>query len=324
MILGIDTSCYTTSVALLSQNGELVDQQRKILPVKKGNRGLSQSEALFYHIKQMPSLYQELLQNMVAQGRSIAEVKLVAVSDRPRPLPTEESYMPVFLGGLSFAQMVAQTLGVPLYCTTHQEGHILAGIWSCGIPKDVPFLAVHLSGGTTEILLVHWTEDGLQLQKVGGSEDIAAGQLVDRVGVSLGMQFPAGRELDELALQVKNEQGEKLNFASRSGYFSLSGPESALQRKISQGGTPHIIAKTAWLTVARVLAKSLDSLVKEYQCKHILLAGGVSGSRNLRILLPQLLSDPQIYFCHPAYTGDNSVGVALAGKYFFLDKMSKS
>ena len=152
MILGIDTSCYTTSVALLSVDGALINQQRKILPVKKGQRGLSQSEALFYHIKQMPSLYQQLLEEMQKQGKSLAEIRLVCVSDRPRPL--EESYMPVFLGGKSFGQIIADTLQVPLHVTTHQEGHILAGIWSCDMPPKAPFLAVHLSGGTTEILLV--------------------------------------------------------------------------------------------------------------------------------------------------------------------------
>lgn len=322
MILGIDTSCYTTSVALVSAEGELISQQRKILPVKKGNRGLSQSEALFYHIKQLPSLYHGLLAEAEKQNIFPAQIKLVCVSDRPRPL--EESYMPVFLGGKAFAEVIAETLGMPLYLTTHQEGHILAGVWSTEIDKKKPFLAVHLSGGTTEILLVRWTEHGLQIKKVGGSADIAAGQMVDRVGVALGMQFPAGRELDVLAYEGKKVEGLVQNFSYEKGYFSLSGPESDLQRKIVQGVSPVVISKTVWHTISRALAKSLAELGENYQCGQVLLVGGVAGSKNLRADLPTLLPQLQVSFCSGAYSGDNSVGVALAGKYFVLDKMSNS
>ena len=322
MILGIDTSCYTTSVALVAANGELISQQRQILPVQKGNRGLSQSEALFYHIKQLPSLYEALLAEAGKRGISSGQIKLVSVSDRPRP--QEDSYMPVFLGGRSFAQVIADTLGAPLYLTTHQEGHILAGVWSTGIDRDAPFLAVHLSGGTTEILFVRWNEKGLRMEKVGGSADIAAGQMVDRVGVALGMVFPAGRELDAFTYGDKETVGLVQNFAYEKGYFSLSGPESDLQRKISQGVSPVVVGKTVWVTISRALAKSLIELSETYQCRQVLLVGGVAGSRNLRDLLPGLLPEVQLHFCGPLYSGDNSVGVALAGKYFILDKMSNS
>ena len=322
MILGIDTSCYTTSVALVSAEGTLISQQRQILPVQKGNRGLSQSEALFYHIKQLPSLYGALLKEAEAGGYGPAQIKLVCVSDRPRPLA--DSYMPVFLGGRSFAQVVAETLHVPLHLTTHQEGHILAGVWSTGISVEKPFLAVHLSGGTTEILLVHWTREGLAIEKVGGSTDIAAGQMVDRVGVALGMNFPAGRELDTFAWENREAESLLQNFSYEKGYFSLSGPESDLQRKITQGVAPEVISNTVWRTISRALAKSLKGLGSVYQCDQVLLAGGVAGSRNLRLLLPQLLPDLQLFFCDGAYSGDNSVGVALAGKYFILDKLSNS
>ncbi len=322
MILGIDTSCYTTSVALVTASGELISQQRQILPVQKGNRGLSQSEALFYHIKQLPSLYRALLAEAGKQGVSSGQIKLVCVSDRPRP--QEESYMPVFLGGKAFAQVVAETLGVPLHLTTHQEGHILAGVWSTGISVEKLFLAVHLSGGTTEILLVRWTVDGLQIEKVGGSIDIAAGQMVDRVGVALGMQFPAGRELDAFTYEEEKAEGFVQNFSYEKGYFSLSGPESDLQRKIAQGVSPLMVGKTVWITIGRALAKSLSELGEVYQCEQVLLVGGVAGSKNLQAHLPQLLPQLQLFFCDGAYSGDNSVGVALAGKYFILDKMSNS
>ncbi len=322
MILGIDTSCYTTSVSLVSAEGALISQQRQILPVQKGNRGLSQSEALFYHIKQLPSLYGALLHEVAEKGVMPSQIKLVCVSDRPRP--QEDSYMPVFLGGRSFAQVIASTLNVPLYLTTHQEGHILAGVWSSEVKRTEPFLAVHLSGGTTEILFVRWTEEGLAIEKVGGSLDIAAGQMVDRVGVALGMGFPAGKELDAFTYGAQESVGLVQNFSYAKGYFSLSGPESDLQRKIAQGVSPIIVGKTVWTTISRALAKSLADLGEIYGVSQTLLVGGVAGSRNLRDLLPPLLSEQKLFFCDSHYSGDNSVGVALAGKYFSLDKMSNS
>ena len=170
--LGFDTSCYTTSAAAVDEHGTVVAAERMLLPVREGQRGLRQSEAVFAHVRQMPQV-------MEALSRRLAGVQVVAVCASARPRDGEDSYMPVFTVGLGHASVLASTLGVPLYETSHQQGHIAAGLIGNAAPKG-PFVALHLSGGTTELL--DCREGRLEL--LGGSEDLHAGQLVDRVGWS--------------------------------------------------------------------------------------------------------------------------------------------
>ena len=186
-VLGIDTSCYTTSAAL-ARDGEIVAFERRLLPVPGGERGLRQSEADFAHVKQLP----DVLSAVLTAG------PVGAVSVSVKPTDAEESYMPVFACGRSFARSIAAALHVPLFETTHQRGHIRAAMIGTDIhPGDM--LAVHLSGGTTDVLLV---EKG-KITAMGSSLDLHAGQLVDRVGVSMDLSFPAGPALEKLAMQSK-------------------------------------------------------------------------------------------------------------------------
>ena len=180
IVLGIDTSCYTTSVAAANEKGVLCSN-RRLLPVAAGARGLRQSEAVFSHIRQLP----ELFENTMETVRSLGKVDAVCVSARPRD--GEESYMPVFLSGLSFARVAAASLNVPLMETTHQRGHVRAALQDSGLKGD-RYLAVHLSGGTTEVLLMQ----GNHLSLLAGTRDLHAGQLIDRIGVKMGLPFPAG------------------------------------------------------------------------------------------------------------------------------------
>ena len=129
--LGFDTSNYTTSVACC---GDVSLNIRKLLEVKKGERGLRQSDALFQHIKSLPDLFRELSEKI-----NMNDVKGIGVSVSPRSV--NGSYMPVFIAGQSFAKVCADALGVPIYTFSHQEGHIMAGIYSCG---DYKLLENHL------------------------------------------------------------------------------------------------------------------------------------------------------------------------------------
>lgn len=299
--LGMDTSCYTTSVAMAGEDG--FDQRRKLLQVELGQRGLRQSEAVFQHVNRMPDLMEELT-------RAHPDWQICGVCASTQPRPREGSYMPVFMAGTSFARCAAAALGVPFWETSHQEGHIRAARMGLDMPEG-SFLAVHLSGGTTEVVL---SRDGV-LDIVGGTQDISAGQLIDRTGVALGLPFPAGPYLEKLAMQGTAQA--KLAVRVKDGKCSLSGAEAEAGRMAKAGAEKEDIAAEVFSCVARTLAKMLTQAAEAHQAQSALLAGGVAGSQFLRELLADRLkkanSKLKIFWADPALAGDNAVGVAQIG-----------
>ncbi|MEG0663435.1 MAG: O-sialoglycoprotein endopeptidase, partial [Anaerovoracaceae bacterium] len=257
-ILGIDTSNYTTSVALISPEGVYRDV-RRLLSVKEGERGLRQSTALFQHIGALPELMTEIMTDFTG--------KLAAVSVSTRPRPVEGSYMPVFKAGQTVAISIAQAMGIPCYEFSHQEGHIEA----VRPPKLHRFTALHLSGGTCELLKVN----GTQVQCIGGSKDISFGQVIDRVGVAMGTSFPAGKVLDGIA---KNATPSKLlkPIAVKDNWFNLSGIESACQRGLSQGANPEALVGELFEKLAGVI------LALTPKQEPFVLVGGVAGSQTIQ------------------------------------------
>jgi N6-L-threonylcarbamoyladenine synthase len=307
LILGIDTSNYTTSVALMDLEGKLVKQRRERLKVDLGERGLRQSEALFQHVKQLPNLIAE-----VAEGRKDVLTKIV-VSTKPRP--QEDSYMPVFTAGFGHAKALASVLGISLIETSHQEGHLMAGLWSAKINIQ-KFLAVHLSGGTSEILKVHKNNNNFDIKELGASQDLHAGQFVDRVGVALGLSFPAGSQLERLA--TKGELGKVSIPSSVQGYqMSFSGPTSAAMRLIELGKGSADIALAVQQCIANSLEKVLKKAIDEEKCKDILIVGGVAANQYIRERLKKRLEHPavgaKLYFADPKWSSDNAVGTAAMG-----------
>ena len=196
VILAIDTSNYTTSVAVLSVEGELIANLKRPLRVKAGERGLRQSDAVFAHTVNLPDIMAE------ARGY-LAGRKVVAVGVSEKPRNREGSYMPCFLSGVAAAESVAAALGSPVYKFSHQCGHIMAAVYSSKNYKvlDGDFMAYHISGGTTELVTVSPTDRAFLAETVGGTADVNAGQLIDRVGVYMGLPFPSGKFIEELALQ---------------------------------------------------------------------------------------------------------------------------
>ena len=217
-VIGLDTSCYTTSAAIADENGDIIGFQRKLLPVQPGTCGLRQSEAVFAHLKQLP----EIVDRMMAETTDVT-ISAVAVSAAPRD--AEDSYMPVFTVGRNFGRTLASVLRVPVYKTSHQMGHVLAGM--IGHPQmKQPFVALHISGGTTESLLC----DGDSVTTLGQSLDIHAGQLVDRIGVQMGLDFPAGAALEQLAMHGKAEARLPVSMAREDMDCHLSGAETQCKR----------------------------------------------------------------------------------------------
>lgn len=263
MILGIDTSNYTTSVALLTPSGELAMDRRIVLEVKEGERGLRQSEALFHHVNNLPKLLSQIGEDY--EG----ELTKIVVSSQPRP--KAGSYMPVFLAGLGQGRSLASLIGLPLKEVSHQEGHLMAGLWSVGENLE-EFLAVHLSGGTSDLLKVSFDvkERSFEIEELGSSRDLHAGQFVDRVGVKIGLPFPAGPHLEELA---KEGDLDNISFpASVDGYnMSFSGPTSAAMRAIEEGERREDIALAVQRSIANSLEKVLKKGIEEEGVKDILI-----------------------------------------------------
>lgn len=303
MILGIDTSCYTTSVAA-AEKGEILLDLRSPLCVKEGERGLRQSDGVFMHVRNLPSLIES-----AAKEIDFSQITAVAVSKTPRPC--EDSYMPVFASGHSFARALASALRVPLFETSHQEGHIMAALHSCGnAVTENEFVSVHISGGTTELLRTKRKPCGFSLELAAGSLDLHAGQLVDRCGVMLGMKFPCGAQLDALAQTA--EKGAKLPVTLKGADFHLSGAETQAAKLISGGAEPCEIALGVLECIADSLKKSLDVLYERQPFSTVIMGGGVSASRVIR---GRLKSEKyRILFAGQKYSTDNACGVALIGE----------
>lgn len=304
LCLGIDTSCYTTSVAC-TDGKSIVFSKGTMLSVAFGDRGLRQSEGLFQHIKQLSPLLCELFS---AVDRNAIDCVSVSAS----PTSAENSYMPVFLAGLKQAETLAAALNVPLICTDHQSGHIRAALFGNETLMDRErFFAVHISGGTTDLLLVEPHRDApYRIEPVGCSTDLHAGQFVDRVGVALSLPFPAGKHLEALALQAE-QKDVRLPSAVKGMNCSFSGAESAAQRLLHTVPDAEL-AYGVYDCLARMLSKMFTNAVQTFGELPFLVCGGVASSQLLRTLLRKRFSG-QLYFGRPELSRDNAVGVALIG-----------
>lgn len=311
--IGLDTSCYTTSVAAVDTAGNVVASQRMLLQVQSGQRGLRQSEAVFAHVRQMPALVR-------AVGEAIGGARICAVAASYAPTAREDSYMPVFTVGVSHAETLAGLLGVPCYRVSHQQGHIAAG--QLGLPPmGERFVALHLSGGTTELLLSEQEE----LTPLGTSLDLHAGQLIDRVGVMMGLPFPAGPSLEALALHNMEPVASLLpaNLARGDLDCHLSGAETRCRQWIEQStySNGKVAAETFDL-VARTVARMLAAACEAAGVTQVLVVGGVASSGLLRELVARRLRKlgcgAELRFGKPEYSGDNAAGVAWLGMRRYL------
>ncbi|MEA4955596.1 MAG: DNA-binding protein [Pseudoflavonifractor sp.] len=298
--LGLDTSNYTTSAAVF--DGVDGVNAGRLLEVRHGQLGLRQSEALFQHVKALPVRVEEL-----AKARTLHDIAAVAASTRPRAV--EGSYMPCFLVGESHGRTLAAALGVPFFAVSHQQGHLAAAAWSAGRMDllDSPFLAWHLSGGTTELLHVVPEGANVRAERIGGTADISAGQLIDRTGVLLELDFPAGRALDAMAAGA--EEGPRRFKVKLDGLeFSLSGMENQVRTLVEGGAEPAAVARFALNTVSDVVRRATEEARKRYPGLPVLCSGGVASNSRLRQVLTASCG---AIFAQPCYSTDNAMGVAI-------------
>ena len=291
-VLGLDTSNYTTSAAWF--DGAQGHNEGRLLEVQPGRLGLRQSEALFQHVKRLPE---------IVKGLEQREIQAVGASTRPREV--EGSYMPCFLAGASFGESMAHVLNVPFYAFSHQQGHLAAAAWSAGRLDllEQPFLAWHLSGGTTELLKVEPEGCSVRAEIIGGASDLSAGQLIDRAGVLLGLAFPAGKALDELAQMEIHSDCYAVKLKNLT--FSLSGIENQIKELAARQKPPAYIASFTLNTLAQGVRRATQEAQARWPGLPVLCSGGVASNRRLRSVLTQAV------FAQPQFSTDNAMGVAI-------------
>lgn len=297
LCVGFDTSNYTTSAAWW--DGREGRNESRILDVPQGALGLRQSDALFLHVRRLPDVVARLL----TDRDDLHQAKVVAASSRPRA--AEDSYMPCFLAGVCEAKTLASALGAEYMEFSHQQGHLAAAAWSAGREDllDQPFLAWHLSGGTTELLLVQPKNGVPYAEKIGGTTDISAGQLLDRTGVLLGLPFPAGKYVDELYYRADSTSSFRVK--ANELYFSLSGVENKVKSLREMGETEANIARFAVDTVVGAVYRVTNAAKKMYPGLPVLCSGGVASNSVLRSVLQDAV------FALPEYSRDNAMGIAV-------------
>lgn len=298
MYLGFDTSNYTTSIAAF--DGQQGVNRSRLLDVKPGELGLRQSDAVFSHVKRLPELAEQLF-------ASVDKTNLCAVGVSTRPRAVEGSYMPCFLAGVSAAKTLASALHVPCYEFSHQQGHIAAALWSAGRLElmRMPHLAWHLSGGTTELLLVEPEKNNVRATKIGGTSDISAGQIMDRTGKLLALNFPSGKEMDRLAQRAAARDYFKVK--TDSFHFSFSGLENKIGQYAQAGHCAEDVAAYAVSSVCDVIVRTTKDALRAYPGMTVVFSGGVASNTTLR----QRTACFDSVFAAPEFSTDNAMGIAV-------------
>ena len=296
--LGFDTSNYTTSVAIYS-NGYVV-QNKRLLPIKEGERGIRQSDAVFHHTK----AYAELLESVLSSYSG--EIKAVGAS--VTPTTQDGSYMPCFLVGENAAKTVASALNVPFYSFSHQQGHIAAALYSAKRTDllDKSFLAFHISGGTTDLVLCEPdNEKIINITPISSSSDLKAGQAVDRIGVKMGIPFPAGIGIEKLA--EKSEKIYKNKIKLNDGFCSLSGLENKCLKMLEKGETKENTAKFLLCYIADTITAMTEYALGKFGDLPIVFAGGVMSDKIIKDIITSRFDAS---FAEPEFSCDNAAGIA--------------
>lgn len=299
--LGIDTSNYTTSVAIYDDENNSVISQRKLLPVKEGEKGIRQSDAVFHHTVQLPQLINDLTNSFKG------EISSVGVSTKP--CNADDSYMPCFLSGIAVAESITSLFNIPLYKFSHQDGHIAAALYSANkldlIEKE--FFAFHISGGTSQVLKVKHDNKYFKTEIISDTLDLKAGQAIDRVGIMLGLRFPCGPELEKIALNSNlNLKNEKV--FRRDGKFSLSGVENKCRKMFDDGESPENIAFYCINYIRSALDDTVNEIIDKYGKLPLIFSGGVMSNSIIR---SDFISRYDAHFAEPQYSSDNACGIAI-------------
>ena len=299
--VGIDTSNYTTSLGIVDADGNILANIKKPLPVASGECGLRQSDAVFAHIKNFPKVFEEA--NLILKDKEIAAIGYSAT-----PRKVEGSYMPCFLCGEDAALAFACGRGIDTYSFSHQCGHISAALTSAQKWDVVngEFIAFHVSGGTTEVLLCKACDGGFDARIIGGTMDISAGQAIDRAGVMMGMDFPCGAALEREA-EKHTSKIKGIKISVNEGFCNLSGLQNLSAKLYKETNDKAVTSAYVLAFISRTLYKLAVDAREKYGELPIVFGGGVMSNQIIKGEL-SMLSDS--YFAEPLLSADNAVGIA--------------
>ncbi len=304
VFIGIDTSNYTTSCAVCDEAGVILENFKELLPVKEGENGLRQSDAVFAHVKNF-----ERIASYIREKHADYEIIAIGYSAYPRDI--EGSYMPCFLVGKAVCEMISALYSIPVYHFSHQSGHIRAAIYSSGANIESDFIAFHVSGGTTEILYVKPTNNKFNIEIIGGSVDLHAGQAIDRIGVKMGLKFPCGKQIEELAGK-NTSKISSYNVCVKEFECNLSGLENLSINLYQKTNDVSLTSAFVLDFIGKTLEKLTLNLRKKYLNIKIIYAGGVMSNKIIQNRLKNKFDN--VYFAEPVYSSDNAAGIALLTK----------
>lgn len=306
--LGIDTSAYTTSISLMDYNLNIVADLRIPLEVEAGLKGLRQQEAIFQHLNNFPILIDKLSNSI-----DFKDILEIGVSSRPRNI--EDSYMPVFLFGKNQAYILSKILKIPYKKFSHQENHLAAALIHNVELLNHDFIGIHISGGTSEFLKVDSRGDNLSIELIGNTLDISFGQLIDRIGLKLGINFPCGSEMDTISKRG-NIIDINIPISIRDDYyFNISGLENFFTKLIEENKyKEEDIIISLFNIIAIVIEKILNNIYKSHSLKKLLVTGGVASNSYIRKYLKEKIDFMDVYFSKKELSSDNAVGNSLLSK----------
>ncbi len=303
-VLGIDTSAYTTSIALVdAKNNKIVADKRRVLSVPMGQKGLRQQDAVFQHLKNFHELYGEI-------KTDFKNIKTVAVSSRPRNI--DGSYMPVFTVGQNYGKIIAKTLDCSYIEYSHQENHIAASLFREYKSIDDKILAIHMSGGTTEFLKVKKDIKGYSAEILGGTRDITFGQLIDRIGTLMEFQFPCGMYMEKYIENISSWTKIKTPAIRKAQYINLSGMENFYGNLYTtQKYSKQDIIFSLFNYVAHCILSIIEQIKQDYKYENLIIAGGVATNSIIRnLILNNLKNEYNIILPERENSSDNAVGTA--------------
>lgn len=309
LYLGIDTSNYTTSLGIIDDSNNIILNLRKMLKVKKDSRGLRQQEAVFQHLNNLPILIAKM-------SESINVSDIISIGSSSNPRNNLESYMPVFLVGKNQAFILSKVLNTSYKEFSHQEGHIGSALLNKNFNKH-QFLSLHISGGTTELLLINNEKQNYEIEIMGGSLDISMGQLIDRIGVFLGFDFPSGREMDKVAQNGKLIN-KKTPFTFKEGlFFNLSGLENYFKKMIDDKTyKKEDVIYTLFHTMSLITIEILIKASKTYNIDDYIITGGVSANSIIRNHTNNNIKGNIILPDDTSLSTDNGIGIAYLAKIY--------